>query len=75
MPVYPTLSRKKQNFRKDPSLSVVVPILFLEPSRVSRSRRDALAKGHPELVEWIGCEFDPEKYDLKLVNEELPDLR
>lgn len=32
-------------------------------------------KRHRELIEWIGGEFDPEKFDLELVNEELQDVR
>ena len=30
---------------------------------------------NPELLEWVGGEFDPEKFDLAAVNEELATVR
>ncbi len=30
---------------------------------------------HDELLDWVGGEFDPEKFDLDAVNEELPGVR
>jgi hypothetical protein len=32
-------------------------------------------RGHEEMLEWVGGEFDPEKFDLESVNKELRRMR
>ena len=37
--------------------------------------KDPKHEQHDELLEWIGGQFDPERFDLEEVNAELEDLR
>jgi hypothetical protein len=44
-------------------------------TRFLKAIHDPKHKEHKEMVEWIGVEFDPEEFDVDLVNQQLKTIR